>query len=92
MSLQNSTIVIEDTAASVIVTESESLILSTEETVDLITVFTQGPQGPQGPAGENFIGGLPIEMSNILDGDLITVLENKWVNVKRETISDGGNF
>jgi hypothetical protein len=47
--------------------------------------------GGQGASNTNF-GGLEFEFAEIGEGDLITVVDNKWTNVKRMTVTDGGNF
>ena len=47
--------------------------------------------GGQG-ASNNDIGGLPISVSGVEEGDLLTVSSNQWVNTRRTNITDGGNF
>lgn len=48
--------------------------------------------GGQGAAGGYEIGGLPVVTQDIETGDLLTVANAQWVNVKRTNITDGGNF
>jgi hypothetical protein len=47
--------------------------------------------GGQGAANTNF-GGLTTNIENPEEGDLLTVSNNQWVNVRRATVTDGGNF
>lgn len=47
--------------------------------------------GGQG-AANNTLGGIPVEVLDAENGDLLTIDSNKWVNVRRTTITDGGNF
>lgn len=52
-----------------------------------------GPPGPTGPTGETDLGGYDVELSGIQIGDLLEFgYTSKWINVRRETVSDGGNF
>jgi hypothetical protein len=55
-----------------------------------ISLARTGGQGASGPATS--IGGLAIDTSDIGEGDLLTVSSQKWINVKRTNITDGGNF
>jgi len=48
--------------------------------------------GGQGATGGMVIGGLPIITDEIGEGDLLTVNSQRWINVKRTNITDGGNF
>jgi hypothetical protein len=48
--------------------------------------------GGQGSPGGTTIGGLPIAIEDISEGDLLTVNSQRWINVKRTNITDGGNF
>jgi hypothetical protein len=47
--------------------------------------------GGQGAANTN-LGGLEFKFEDVQEGDLLTVAESKLVNVRRTTITDGGNF
>lgn len=52
----------------------------------------QGPAGPAGPEGGVSIGGIPIVLAGLTDGDLLGYASSAWGNRHPETITDGGNF
>lgn len=72
---------------SVIVTTNTDTIVVTGE--DKFNIITEGVQGPPGPSG---FGGYVTEVVNPETGDLMTFSTNKWINVRRTDVSDGGNF
>jgi hypothetical protein len=48
--------------------------------------------GGQG-ADNKTIGGVEVEpFVDLSEGDLLTVSNSKWINVKRTNVTDGGNF
>jgi hypothetical protein len=47
--------------------------------------------GGQGAANTSF-GGLEVSVTNPEEGDLLTVSDSRLINVRRATITDGGNF
>lgn len=51
-----------------------------------------GPQGPQGEPGNSDIGGYPVQMSGVVDNDVIIFQSQKWVNAPQSNLTDGGNF
>jgi hypothetical protein len=53
-----------------------------------ISLARTGGQG----ADNKTLGGLTVELSEAQSGDLITIQDNKWVNVRRDNVTDGGNF
>lgn len=52
----------------------------------------QGVAGPAGPAGAANLGGYGISLTALQTGDHLEFAGSNWVNVARETLSDGGNF
>ena len=71
------------------VTSEESLITVETVNAEIFNVITEGLQGPPGPSG---FGGYVTEVVNPETGDLMTFSTNKWINVRRTDVSDGGNF
>jgi hypothetical protein len=55
-----------------------------------VTLSRVGPQGANGVA--TTLGGLPVELGAISEGDLLTVSNSRWINVTRTNVTDGGNF
>lgn len=67
---------------------SDSIVIVTEE--QPFKIISEGIQGPPGPAS---IGGLAIALANPAPGDMLTLgADNKWTNVPKTEITDGGNF
>mgnify|MGYP003325151936 CR=1 FL=1 len=59
-----------------------------------VEVLEIGIQGPQGAPGESLIGGYFVSVSNLSNDDLIKFdsATQKWVNVKKDDVLNGGNF
>lgn len=73
----------------IVITEADKLNIVTEQ-IQTFNVITEGIQGPPGASG---IGGYDTDIKSPEAGDLITFSgTNKWVNIRRVDVSDGGNF
>lgn len=69
------------------VPDSQTVVVTEEQPAEIIS---EGVQGPPGPAT---IGGLAIQITNPTPGDLLALGNaNKWTNVPKTEITDGGNF
>ena len=84
------------TYSVIVTTNTDTVIVSGEDKFNVITdstpvfnVVTEGIQGPPGPSG---FGGYITEVIDPETGDLMTFSSNKWINVRRTDVSDGGNF
>ena len=64
--------------------------------LDITAPGPQGPQGipgPPGPPGNAAIGGLPVQISNPMPGDVLQLsAASAWTNSPQDAITDGGNF
>lgn len=64
--------------------------------LDLSAPGPQGPPGiagPQGPPGNAAIGGLPVQITNPMPGDVLQLSAAiAWTNRPQDAITDGGNF
>jgi hypothetical protein len=71
------------------VPDQQTVVITEEQPAEIIS---EGIQGPPGPAMST-IGGLGIELTNPTPGDLLALGNaNKWTNVPKIEITDGGNF
>ncbi|MGV1045481.1 hypothetical protein [Limnohabitans sp.] len=53
----------------------------------------QGIPGPQGLPGNAAIGGLPVQITNPMPGDVLQLsATSAWTNSQQDAITDGGNF
>ena len=69
------------------VTEYDTVVVSSSEAYNVIS------EGIQGPPGVSGIGGYESEILDPEVGDIITFSsDNKWINIRRTDVSDGGNF
>jgi hypothetical protein len=73
-----------------ITSESNSLKLDVKKVEYSVSLSRTGGQGA--PGNTNAIGDIPVVLSSVGEGDLLTVNNQKWVNVKRTNVTDGGNF
>jgi hypothetical protein len=73
-----------------ITSERETIKLDVKKVEYSVSLSRTGGQGAQGP--DNGIGGFPVELNELTEGDLLTVASQKWTNTKRTNITDGGNF
>lgn len=73
--------------SNVIVTNSRDLVVVTGE--EKFNVITEGIQGPPGASG---VGGYDADIISPQVGDLLSFSSNKWINIRRVDVSDGGNF
>jgi hypothetical protein len=71
-----------------VITEKETTKLEVKKVEYSISLARTGGQG----AANNTLGGVEFDINSIQEGDLITIVNNKWVNVRRMTVTDGGNF
>ena len=69
------------------VPDSQTVVVTEEQPAEIIS------EGVQGPPGPTTIGGLAIQITNPTPGDLLALGNaNKWTNVPKTEITDGGNF
>lgn len=57
-----------------------------------IMTITMPEKGVKGDPGLSEIGGYPIAMADIADGDLVQFNGGEWKNTTQNNITDGGNF
>lgn len=48
--------------------------------------------GPPGLPGPNSIGGYGFEVTDLASGDVLSFGGEAWVNARRASLTDGGNF
>lgn len=60
-------------------------------TVILTTVGSPGPVG-EVDWNELKIGGYPLMLDSLENGDLLVYNSQKWINQNKRKITDGGNF
>lgn len=79
-------------AVSVQPPEQVSVTVEELQAVSVVTIAAQGPPGPPGPSGSTNVGGHPVQVNTLRDGDLLVFAGSAWVNKNKVEISDGGNF
>lgn len=81
--------IVANDAAKVLVSATESAHLDIlANTASALSVGIATP----GPAGPNAIGGFTFDLNSLQTGDHLEFSVNKWVNVAKTTLADGGNF
>lgn len=94
----NETIVTQETVQQVVATDKQQVIATTEVVSTVVSVGQQGPAGPVGPVGPqgipgpNTIGSFGFNINELQAGDHLEFAGSNWVNVAKQTLSDGGNF
>lgn len=69
------------------VPDSQTVVVTEEQPAEIIS------EGVQGPPGPSAIGGFGFELTNPAPGDMLVLSgTNKWTNVPKTEITDGGNF
>lgn len=87
-----------DAVLQVVATDKQQVVTTTQVVSTIVSVGEQGPAGPVGPvgpvgpAGPNSIGGFELSINALQAGDHIEFAGSSWVNVAKDTLSDGGNF
>ena len=76
-----------DAVLQVIATDKQQVVTTTEIVSTIVSV---GEQGPRGPIGE--VGGYGFAINTLQAGDHLEFAGTQWVNVAKQTLSDGGNF
>jgi hypothetical protein len=72
-----------------VIAERDTTKLEVKKVEYSISLARTGGQG----ADNKTLGGLEvIPITEPQEGDLLTVASNKWINVRRTTVTDGGNF
>jgi hypothetical protein len=80
---ENTVVVIDDQPAEVI---SEGILGPAGTKGD------KGDKGDQGIPGPNEIGGLAVQLTSPMDGDILAIGANKVINISAPSLTDGGNF
>jgi hypothetical protein len=70
--------------------ERDSIKLDVKKVEYSVSLSRTGGQGALGP--DNIIGGIPVSLNGLAEGDLLIVAGQKWTNTKQTNITDGGNF
>jgi hypothetical protein len=82
-------------------TEETTVVVIDELPRDVISDGVMGPpgakgdtgaQGVPGVPGPNEIGGLPVQLTNPMNGDILAIGVNSVVNISAPSLTDGGNF
>jgi hypothetical protein len=72
-----------------VIAERETTRLEVKKVEYNISLARTGGQG----ADNKTLGGLEvIPITDSQEGDLLTVSSNKWINIRRANVTDGGNF
>lgn len=72
-----------------VIAERDTTKLEVKKVEYSISLARTGGQG----ADNRTLGGLEVQsITDGQEGDLLTIADNKWVNVRRATVTDGGNF
>lgn len=77
-----------------VIQQPPALVQVVQGAASVVEVLTgpAGPAGPAGAAGPNAVAGYPFQVSDLTVGDHLEFAGALWVNVRRETLADGGNF
>ncbi len=65
---------------------------STAHTLVRVGGVTYRATVPSLGTGAATLGGYPVNVAGVSDGDVLSFGAGNWVNEKRETLVDGGNF
>lgn len=71
-----------------VVSEDNSYKVAVNKVEYKVSLSRTGGQG----ANSNTLGDLPVLLSDVQEGDIITISSNTWVNARRTNLTDGGNF
>lgn len=94
----NETVVTQEAVQQVVATDKQQVIATTEVVSTVVSVGQQGPAGPVGPTGPqgspgpNTVGNYGFAINALQPGDHLEFAGSNWVNVAKQTLSDGGNF
>lgn len=82
-------------------TEEISVVVIDDQPAEIISEGMIGPPGAKGDKGEtgdqglpgpNEIGGLAVQFTNPVAGDILAIGTNKVINISAPALTDGGNF
>jgi hypothetical protein len=81
--------------------EETTVVVTEDQPAEVISEGIMGPPGAKGDKGEtgsqgvpgpNEIGGLVVQLTNPVSGDILAIGANKVINITAPTLTDGGNF
>jgi len=72
-----------------VIAERDTTRLEVKKVEYSISLARTGGQG----ADNKSLGGLEVvPITDAQEGDLLTIASNKWTNIRRTNVTDGGNF